>query len=116
MMYVTELNNTKQDRIRKALISNGISKDDLERAMNSKIADLQELLDIDENGDIRMSILDQIRQIKEDNTYDRAVVDEIADKMEELIGPAEMWNTLRPGFEQSELLENLEYIAKENDL
>lgn len=116
MMYVTELNNTKQDRIRKALISNGISKDDLDRAMNSKIADLQELLDIDENGDIRMSILDQIRQIKEDNTYDRAVVDEIADKMEELIGPAEMWNTIRPGFEQSELLENLEYIAKENDL
>lgn len=116
MMYVTELNKTKQDRIRKALISNGISKDDLERAMNSKIADLRDLLDIDENGDIRMSILDQIRQMKEDNTYDRAVVDEIADKMEELIGPAEMWNTLRPGFEQSELLENLEYIAKENEL
>lgn len=63
-----------------------------------------------------MSILNEIRDLKESRDYDRSKIDEIADKMEELIGPAEMWNIIRPGFEQDELLENLEYIARESDI
>ena len=43
-------------------------------------------------------------------------LDDIADGMEEIIGSAEMWDTLRHGFEPSEFLENLEYIARECDL
>ena len=43
-------------------------------------------------------------------------LNELADKMENEIGAAEMWNILRPGFEVDELIENLEFIAKESDL
>jgi len=63
-----------------------------------------------------MSILEKIRDLRESRNYDRSAVDDIADKMEDLVGPAEMWNTLRPGFSTDELIENLEYIAKEHDL
>ena len=40
----------------------------------------------------------------------------LADKLENELGQAQMWNTLRPGFSCDELLENLMYIAKENDM
>lgn len=63
-----------------------------------------------------MSILETIRSMKQNRNYTIDEVDEIADKMEEEIGAAEMWNTLRPGMELDELIENLEYIARENDL
>lgn len=63
-----------------------------------------------------MSILEQIRQLRENHSYDRERIEAIADQMEELIGEAEMWRTLRPGFSTDELIENLEYIAKEEDL
>lgn len=61
-------------------------------------------------------ILERIRKIREDNSYNRAILNEIADDMEEIIGEEGMWKTLRPGFSTDELLENLEYIAKEEDL
>lgn len=60
-----------------------------------------------------MSYLDEIRTIKENNDYDIEKINAIADKMEEDISPSEMWNILRPAFSINELLENLEYIAKE---
>lgn len=60
--------------------------------------------------------LDKIRQIKEDRKYDRAQIDVIANEMEEILGPAEMWNYLRYGFTTDEFIENLEYIAKEADI
>lgn len=63
-----------------------------------------------------MSILEKIRDLRESRNYDRSAVDDIADKMEDLVSPAEMWNTLRPGFSTDELIKNLEYIAKEHDL
>ncbi len=58
----------------------------------------------------------KIRDLRESRNYDRSAIDDIADKMEDLVSPAEMWNTLRPGFSTDELIENLEYIAKEHDL
>lgn len=61
-------------------------------------------------------ILDKIRDLSENRNYDRAIVEDIANKMEDILGPAEMWNTLRPGFSTDELLCNLEYIAKECDI
>ena len=61
------------------------------------------------------SYLEIIRELRSSN-YNRSDLDDIADGMEELIGSAEMWNTLRYGFESSEYLENLEYIARECDL
>lgn len=63
-----------------------------------------------------MSILDELRELSENRNYDRTTVDAIADKMEDILGPTEMWNTLRPGFSTDELLSNLEYIAKECDI
>jgi len=60
--------------------------------------------------------LKKIRDLRESRNYDRSAIDDIADKMEDLVSPAEMWNTLRPGFSTDELIENLEYIAKEHDL
>lgn len=63
-----------------------------------------------------MSLLEQIRALKRNQNNVSEEVNTISDKMEELIGPAEMWNTLRPGFDLSEFIENLEYIAREHDL
>ena len=56
----------------------------------------------------------QIKKLKENNM--REQLDAIADRMEDEIGCAEMWKTLRPGFSTDELAENLEYIAKESDI
>lgn len=63
-----------------------------------------------------MDLLEQLREIKQTRNYDRNQLEKIADIMEEEIGPAEMWNTLRPAFSAGEFLENLEYIAREHDL
>ena len=60
--------------------------------------------------------LEKIKQLKEDRNYDRAAVDKIADEIEEVLSPAEMWNILRPGFSNDELIENLEYIVREADI
>lgn len=63
-----------------------------------------------------MSYLDQLRDMKEQHKYDRDDLNEIADAMTETLTAAEMWNILRVGFSNDELLENLEYIAKEADI
>lgn len=63
-----------------------------------------------------MSYLEKIRDIKENDNFNVEVINNIADEMEEQLGSAEMWNTLRPGFTTDELLENLEYIAREADI
>lgn len=63
-----------------------------------------------------MDILDELRSLKDNRQYDRDRLEAIADKMENEIGQASMWSTLRPGFSADELLENLIYIAKENEL
>lgn len=67
-----------------------------------------------------MDLLSKIKELKEKNfseyQYIYEEANKIADKMEEEIGKANMWSTLRPGFTLTELLENLEYIARENDL
>lgn len=63
-----------------------------------------------------VTYLEKIREIKENNNYDIELINTIADKMEEQLGSAEMWNILRPGFTIDELLENLEYIAREADI
>ena len=63
-----------------------------------------------------MSLLEEIKAFKESDSYDMSILNDIANRMEEKIGPAEMWNTLRPGFEFDEFLENLEYIAREADI
>ena len=61
-------------------------------------------------------LLEEIRNLKETKNYDRIKLDEIERKMRDEIGAAEMWNTIAPAFELDEYIENLEYIAKENDL
>ena len=61
-------------------------------------------------------ILEKLRDLEENRGFDRSDIEEIADEMEESIGQAEMWNTLRPGFSTDELLENLIFIARELDL
>lgn len=63
-----------------------------------------------------MSKLETILAMKENNNYTYDEIQDIADQMEAELGAAEMWNTLRPAFEMSELLENLEYIAREADI
>lgn len=63
-----------------------------------------------------MSKLEQIIKLKENHDYDSEKLNKIADKMEEKLGSAEMWNILRPGFSYDELIENLEYIARESGI
>lgn len=60
--------------------------------------------------------LELLRQIKEDREYDLEKLEDICNEIEDVLGAAEMWNLLRPGFSYDELLENLEYIAKEADI
>ena len=60
--------------------------------------------------------LEKIKQLRETRNYDRTAADKIADEIEEVLSPSEMWNYLRPGFSTDELLENLEYIAREADI
>lgn len=63
-----------------------------------------------------MSILDELRDLKESKDYSIDKLNILADKLENELGAAEMWNTLRPGFSTNELMENLIYIAKETDM
>ena len=63
------------------------------------------------------SYLSRIREIKEKKPSDMKMqLEEIANEMEDILSPAEMWNTVRVGFSVDELVENLEYIARENDI
>ena len=63
-----------------------------------------------------MIILNKLRNLKESKNYSREQLEQIADNLENELGTANMWNTLRPGFSTNELMENLIYIAKENDI
>ena len=63
------------------------------------------------------SYLSRIREIKEKKPSDMKMqLEEIANEMEDILSPTEMWNTVRVGFSVDELAENLEYIARENDI
>lgn len=62
------------------------------------------------------NLLDEILELQKNGDYRRETLDAIADMMEEEVGSAELWNTLRLGFETSEYMENLEYLARELDL
>ena len=63
------------------------------------------------------SYLSKIREIKEKKPSDMKIqLEEIANEMEDILSSAEMWNTVRVGFSVDELAENLEYIARENDI
>ena len=63
------------------------------------------------------SYLSKIREIKEKKPSDMKMqLEEIANEMEDILSSAEMWNTVRVGFSVDELAENLEYIARENDI
>ena len=48
MKYVYELHENIQEEIKKQLIEACIEGEDLELAMNSKLSDLEEIIDIDE--------------------------------------------------------------------
>ena len=62
------------------------------------------------------SLLDELCKLQENKDYRRDALDNIAEMMEAEVGSAALWNTLRSGFETSEYLENLEYLARELDL
>ena len=66
--------------------------------------------------DSTFGILEQILELKENHNYDRMTLNDIADEMEDIIGEASMWRTLRPGLSVDELIENLEFVIKEEDL
>ena len=61
-------------------------------------------------------IYEELRDLKDSRDYSRDKLEILADKLESELGQAQMWNTLRPGFSCDELLENLMYIARENEL
>lgn len=46
MKYVAELNEETQNKIRKQLVAAGLDNEDIETAMNSKISDLEETINI----------------------------------------------------------------------
>ena len=46
MKYVAELNQTAQDQIREKLVAIGLADDEIEMAMNSKLSDLEDTIDI----------------------------------------------------------------------
>lgn len=63
-----------------------------------------------------MELLEKIRDMKEQGVFDRTDWELIADEMEDILSPAEMWNIVRLGFSTDELIENLEFIAREADI
>lgn len=63
-----------------------------------------------------MSILEQLKELQANYYYDRDKLDVLTDQITEAISPAECWNTIRDAFSESELIENLIYIAEEHDL
>ena len=52
MKYVSQLSEDKQYDIMHHLINQGITGEDLKNAMNSKISDLEEIVKLDEDGNI----------------------------------------------------------------
>lgn len=62
----------------------------------------------------KRSILERV--IEANSDYDTSKLFELEDEIEELIGKAEMWNTIRIGFSIDDLAENLEYIARYREL
>ena len=63
-----------------------------------------------------MSILEKLEELKLNSDYSREKLDKLADEMEEATSSAELWNSLRLGFETGEYMENLIYLAHELDL
>ena len=57
-----------------------------------------------------------LKRMHDEHDYSRWKLDSIADFMEERVGAAELWNTLRPALESPEMLEHLLFLAKELDL
>lgn len=57
-----------------------------------------------------------LKRMSEEKDYERWKLDNIADFMEEKVGAAELWKTLRPALEAPEMLEHLLFLAKELDL
>lgn len=57
-----------------------------------------------------------LKRISEEHDYERWKLDSIADYMEEQVGAAELWKTLRPALESPEMLEHILFLAKELDL
>lgn len=62
-----------------------------------------------------ITIAEKLDTMIKENNYSREALDLIADELEEEFGSAALWDTLRLGFETSEYMENLIYLAKELD-
>lgn len=65
---------------------------------------------------MEQSYLQILRDMEENHDYDMEKLHKISEEIEENITAAECWNTLKHGFSDNELLENLIYLAKEHDL
>ena len=63
-----------------------------------------------------MELLEKIREMKEQGNFNRTDWELITDEIEDILSPAEMWNIVRLGFSTDELIENLEFIAREADI
>lgn len=63
-----------------------------------------------------MELLEKIREMKEQGNFNRTDWELITDEIEDILSPAKMWNIVRLGFSTDELIENLEFIAREADI
>lgn len=63
-----------------------------------------------------MELLEKIRDMKKQGVFNRTDWELIADEMEDILSPATMWDIVRLGFSTDELIENLEFIAREADI
>ena len=63
-----------------------------------------------------MSYVSKLKEMKESFSYNREELDKINSEIEQEIGSSEMWKTVSLVFELDEYLENLIYIAEQNDL
>lgn len=45
--FINLMNNVQIEEIKKQLIENGISKEDIEIALDSRLSDIEELIDVD---------------------------------------------------------------------
>lgn len=63
-----------------------------------------------------MELLEKIRDMKKQGVFNRTDWELIADEMEDILSPATMWDIVRLDFSIDELIENLEFIAREADI
>ena len=63
-----------------------------------------------------MNYLETIRKFQEKKVYNIDEIWPVLEEIEDTLGAAEMWNTVKSYFPTSDLLDILEYICTEKDI